>query len=222
MAKNGNTITKKPTMKISFVIKFVSTEEYADNLLNGKLFMHSARYYHLLEQERGAGQGDIREGWIFPEIMMYKNIDYPIYCLYAVSAEEIKESQIKIPQKVISDFHCENGYLVLIDFNQFEVALAHCDTHGYELCGGLVTYGIPSRELSAKLVLPENTDNLLIKHPAFQHQQEYRLIVYQKISNEKCPEITTEYNLAHDIRSFSSKIAIRDLNFDKNYYYIDI
>ena len=71
-------------MKIKYVIKFVSTEKYADRLLDGNLFMHSARYYHLLEQENGIGQGDLREGWIFPEIMMYKNIDHPVFCLYTV------------------------------------------------------------------------------------------------------------------------------------------
>ena len=62
---------------IKYLIKFVSEEQHAEDLLDGNLFMYPAGHYHTLE----LGRGDIREGALSDSICFYQYINYPIYCL---------------------------------------------------------------------------------------------------------------------------------------------
>lgn len=167
---------------ISYFIKFVSKEKYADSLLNGDLFMRCASYYHDLERKQGRGQGDIGEAMVFPGLGIYKNADLPFFCLYSVDETEIIDGTIRIPSRVVQDFGCEQGYLVLIDFEGFEKALPSCDTQGYPMNGRQIVYGKPSEELSRKFFADDpSAMNLFVKSEAFSHQKEYRLVVYHPI-----------------------------------------
>ena len=53
---------------IKYLVKFLKDEAHADDLMNGTLFMRCAEYYHMLEETKGPGQGDLREGSIFPGV----------------------------------------------------------------------------------------------------------------------------------------------------------
>ena len=101
---------------IRYLVKFVAKEAYADDLLDGNLFMHCGKYYHDLERRYGVGQGDIREGSIFANEAIYKNIYYPIYCMYKIKDEDIADGHVVIDRRVIKDFDCQNGFIVIIPF----------------------------------------------------------------------------------------------------------
>ena len=169
---------------IKYLIKFVSKEEYATSLLDGNLFMHCARYYHMLEEKYGPGQGDLREANIIPDISMYKNVNLPIFCLYSVESEDIFDDKIVIDKSIIKDFGCEQGFLVLIEYVRFEEAIKHCKTNGYQLDAGPVSYGTPSEELIIKWFEPGEIGNLFVKHPFFKNQKEYRIVVCKTIDEK--------------------------------------
>lgn len=63
---------KNDDSSIKYLIKFVSKRDYGESLLDGKLFMHTAHYYHELEKKYGPGQGDLREGNVIPGIAIYQ------------------------------------------------------------------------------------------------------------------------------------------------------
>lgn len=222
---------------LKYLIKFVSQEKYADELMNGKLFMRCAQYYHDLERRHGAGQGDLREGVIFPGHAIYKNTSIPIFCLYSVDETDIVEDMIHIPNKVIKDFGCEQGFLVLIDFDGFEEALTSCDTHGYALKGGRVTYGTPSMSLSQYFLTDDHQAlNLLVKSEYFSYQKEYRIIVCQqlplcyhmevldgidvKVIDSDQMKIT--YLIPGGLHSISRKIAVNNLIHTDTEYQLQI
>lgn len=202
---------------IKYLIKFVSKQKYATDLLDGKLFMHCARYYHMLEDKYGPGQGDLREASIIPGIAMYKNINLPIFCLYAVDSDDVSAGRAVIDKRIIEDFGCEESFLVLIEYKAFAAALHHCETNGYQLEAGLVSYGTPTEELTVKLFEPDEIGNLFIKHPYFRYQKEYRVVVCKTIDEKmkRCnidgqemsviaPEdMTASYRIPGGLRGFA-------------------
>lgn len=121
-----------------YLIKFTSKKKYANDLLNGKLYMHSARDYHKLEIEKGAGQGDLAEGAFFNNAQIYRFNDYPLFCMYSVETDDIIDKTISIPYRLVNDFECEKGYLILIDYNCFIEDIKSCNTNGFSLYAGRV------------------------------------------------------------------------------------
>lgn len=210
---------------IEYLIKFVSKEKYAVDLLNGNLFMHCARYYHMLEEKYGPGQGDLREASIIPGIAMYKNINLPVFCLYTVESEDILDEEVAIDKRIIQDFGCENGFLVLIEYKRFVEEIKHCRTNGYQLDAGPVVYGTPSKELIVKLFEPSEIGNLFIKHPYFKYQKEYRIVICCAIDEKwkECKidgrkmkvlaveDMTASYCIPGGLRSFASCYEISKL-----------
>lgn len=202
---------------IKYLIKFVSVEQYAEDLLDGNLFMYPVGHYHALE----LGRGDIREGALHSTARIYKNTNYPVYCLTYVSESSIVEGKIKISKKIIEDFDCQKGYLVLIDFPKFSVAITSCDTEGYALCGGQVSYGNITIENTKDLLISEDPLNLFVKHPFFKHQHEYRFVIckgYQPtpekgvpIDNKPCYGYDPVIYKMPSIRSIAHKYSIKDL-----------
>lgn len=114
--------------EIKYLAKFVSEESFANDLICGNLFMRPVWYFRELEKKnRIAGQGDMREGAVFVEekenqhyyMECFENSDVPIFCTYIIYDEDILDGRVYIPQKVITDFHCQDGYVVLIDYLPF-------------------------------------------------------------------------------------------------------
>lgn len=201
---------------IRYLVKFVAKEAYADDLLNGKLYMHCAKYYHDLEKKYGPGQGDIREGAIFPNVAIYRGIYYPIYCMYMIKDEDIIDSQVEIAKKVIDDFNCQNGFMVLIPFAPFERVLQTADTGGFRLCGTEVWYGYPTNDDIEKLFNSNNALSLKIKNPHFHYQREYRLIVYKDLYEDGFTKSLKEEkpficHLREPIADIAKKIPISNL-----------
>ncbi len=186
---------------IRYLIKFVSKYEYAKDLISGKLFMRPARYYHNLEK----GQGDIMEASVISGLCMYKDFDIPIYCLYADCESENKK--IIFSNKLITDFHCENGYAVVIHFSEFSNLLSQCNTNGYSAYGGLVKYMYKPFENIDYFIENKNYSNLFFKDPAFSYQNEFRFIVCKRVSQNQDSVIYT----IPSIKNFSKIFSVKNI-----------
>ena len=69
-----------PSDTIAYLLKFAPKEAYIDDLLNGRLYMNAAGYYHGLPGE----QGDPLEASMVLPACIYGNYRMPIYCTYTV------------------------------------------------------------------------------------------------------------------------------------------
>jgi len=212
---------------IRYLAKFVTKEAYADDLLNGKLFMHCGKYYHDLEKKCGPGQGDIREGAILPNTAIYKNIYYPIYCMYKIRDEDISDGLVVIDRRVIRDFDCQGGFMVLIPFDYFTEVLKKANSNGYKLAGTEVWYGYTTINDLDKVINSNNALSLGIKHPHFQYQKEYRLIIYKDIYQDGFPNSLKEERpyvcyLKETIKGVAKKIPINSLKVTENGYVLNL
>ena len=168
---------------IKYLIKFVSQLDHAKMLLRGELFMRPASYYHGLEQ----GQGDAGEALVFHGLSMYKNGEFPIYCFYSVDDSEIQNNRFKVSEKCITDFKCADRYAVLIDFPSFDERIPTLERDGYSLWYDSVSYGVPTPQLSARIVMKNELTNLFIKHQVFAYQKEYRISIGKTVYNSETP-----------------------------------
>lgn len=107
----------------------------------------------------------------------------------AIKSENIDNGNILINKRIIKDFKCENGFLVLIDFKSFLNRLKFLETNSHSYFHHLIVYGTPTFELSAKWLCENSLDNLFVKHPFFSYQQEYRIIVLEPLDPRKEKEI---------------------------------
>lgn len=162
---------------IKYLAKFFSEKNHAQTLINGTLHMRPACYYHNLN----IGQGDIYEACVFPGICIYKNENLPIYCLYSIHDSDISSNIVKIPKKCITDFSCQDGYIVLIDFLQFKQLLKTVWTNGKNIHFGSVCYQYPKLCGNNMFLYANNAQNLFIKNPYFSYQKEYRIVVEENI-----------------------------------------
>ena len=180
---------KNDDSSIKYLIKFVSKRDYAESLLDGNLFMHTAHYYHELEKKYGPGQGDLREGNVIPGIAIYKDADLPLFCLYAVTT--VQDGFISINQEIVRDFKCESGFAVVMDYDCFNNSIPQIETGGYAIRAGLISYGIPTEKLITQFFTDNNADALFVKHPYFKKQQEYRVVVFKSIPRVFIRDIAT-------------------------------
>lgn len=205
---------KKP----KYIIKFVSKKVYAEELVNGELYMRPARYYHNIEQ----GRGDIAEAAVFPGICSYYQMDYPIYCFYSVFPDDIQNNQILIPNKCINDFECLNGYCVLIDFDEFEKYIFSEDkaiNTDKQVEIGVVRYGNPDKGLIERVMKNETIEHLFLKRPFFRYQREFRIAIWEYVSKDIDYK---EYFFKTNLKSISELLNISDLEHDNEYYCINL
>lgn len=177
----------KNRTNIQLLLKFVSKREYAEDLCRGTLFMHSSQYYHHLEN---IGQGDMAEASLFSGVCMYRGADFPIYCMFSVSSADINSNCIEIPERIIEDFSCSNGFVVVINYRGFINKLSLIDTNGYSLIGDQVQYGTPTFELSTQWLCSNSCEHLFVKRPWFSYQREFRIVVTEPLP----PRIVPKYH----------------------------
>lgn len=104
-------------MEIKYLLKFTSKYEYAKDLLDGKLFVNQAAYFHNIE---AAGQGDIREGAFSHNSMAYVGNSHPIYCFYAAYEDQCVDDKIIVPSRLITDFQAKYVSRLLIIMNLYK------------------------------------------------------------------------------------------------------
>ena len=197
---------------IKYLAKLVSKKQHAEDILNGKLYMNAAAYYHKLEK----GQGDEIEGVISHNIMMFKNLDRPIFCMYCLEDDDIKDNSTLIDEKMILDFKCGNGYIVLIEYESFKNKISQLDTCDFQLIGGKVSYGWIDNNLSIDLFINDGMQNLFIKQPGFAYQKEFRIAVAEPLP-EKLKKIFVngqEHSqlMGYDAKQYCFKTDIRDIS----------
>ena len=206
---------------IKYLIKFVSKIEYAEQLVSGQLFMRPVSYFHKLEKENGVGQGDLREASILNGVCAYMHTHIPVYCLYTVMGNDItEENTILISQQVIDDFHCKNGYAVLIDFPKFEKSIAGIKSNNYEVLADMVKYTKLTASISKGLLKDSNnTKNIFIKDPFFSYQKEFRIVVCQQVyTDEEKPIYEKIYDFEPSLHECSKVFSISTLmQVDDNY-----
>lgn len=216
---------------IQYLVKFVSERDHADALCCGNLYMHSAEYYHQLERH---GQGDIGEASIFPGICMYRGEKYPIYCMTAIKAKDIIEGNILVSTRMVKDFRCQNGFLVLINFKSFLHHLESIETNAPYYHHSVV-YGTPSLELSKKWLCENSLDNLFVKDPGYSYQQEYRIVVLEPLPPRMEKEIhdgiemdvsyydtSRIYRIPNGLLNISKIYQVNTLPTHKGYLYIPL
>ncbi len=196
---------------IKYLLKFVKDKKYAEQLLDGTLYMRPADYYH--KEEKGKiGQNDIREAAVSSMIQVYKHGHCPIYCMTAVREDDIVDGQYIISEKCIQDFECETGYIVILKFDIFEERLRTLLSEGYCVCGGLVDYHIITFDEMGKLMGDDSPKNLFIKHPYFSYQKEFRIVVCKELYNLNEPMIDhKKYFFPSSLRDFAIYRSIPEL-----------
>lgn len=201
---------------IKYLLKFVSEQVHAEALLNGKLFMRPACYYHKIEM----GQGDIYEAALSHEMCIYKHSRVPIFCTYAVDGKEIIDGSFTVSERCIADFKCENGYVVILDFQKFEQALSTLLSGGYEVDGGLVNYHKLTFEDMGELIGDNTPKNLFVKHPYFFYQKEFRIVVCREVYTlENRPVDSIVYQFPHDLKNIAVCKKVNEFKQDDHYLF---
>lgn len=204
---------------IKYLAKFVTLREHAELLQHGKLFMRPASYYHRLE----LGQGDLREAAIFEDVCIYKHSRLPIYCLYTIYDSDIKDGLCEISGRCVKDFHCENGYVVLLDIDRFGQVFHSLQTDGYAFSARNVQYKIKTPELIYNLFCNSSVDNLFIKHPFFNYQQEFRLVVEKEVYPFGEPMIDhIEYSLSCEFGTDARIVEMASLKIRNDKFILNV
>lgn len=173
--------------RIKYLVKFVTEEAHANDLLDGKLFMRPSRYFRSLESENlDHSRGDQTEGAIFADtrgtvvnyLGIFQNDDLPIFCTYTVYENDIADNRIAISKKVIEELNCEQGFAVLIDYLGFKQDLEKIKAaQGINYCEHTVLYQPPSRDRSKEMFANGTVENLFYKSPRYQYQREHRVVM---------------------------------------------
>lgn len=225
--------------KIVALAKFLSNGEkggknYADILLDGNIYMRSASHFvHQEYIQQVKGQGDQAEGIALG--IMRCGMNRPIYCLYTIWTSDCTGQQSKntvISSRIIKEFcQGESGIVVLIDYPKFVERIQTVGLGGYAVLCQPVIYGQQSIEDQMKLLAKAPEECLLFKSPFFSYQKEFRIISYHSLPflddgkykrfgdllDKEYGDIT--YSIG-DIRSFSKKIPISELEKDANGDYL--
>lgn len=221
---------------IKYLLKFVSCDKYAQDFIDGNLHMCAAEYYHNEELEKG--QTDIMEGACSSNSLMYKNADYPIFCMYYINENEIKSSKIYINKQMIKDFPVNKGFTVIVPYKPFVNLLDSLkDVDGFSWWAGKVTYGFISLDYQKRIVSENLIDNLFIKRPLPQYiyQNEYRIVIGQHLHPNLKTEIVNgqkinvldsygekEYfHVFPQLFEIATKVNISELTLENDYYVLN-
>lgn len=169
---------------IAYLLKFAPKEAYIDDLINGRLYMNAAGYYHGLPGE----QGDPLEASMAPGVCLYRYACLPIYCMYTVRENDIVDNAVKIPIRMIQEFGCADGWIGIVQYDSFaRLADRHTTDDGSIYAHGPVSYGVPGPKLIREIFegIPHN---LVIKTPKYAYQREYRIIGSRSVECRLLPD----------------------------------
>lgn len=169
---------------IAYLLKFAPREAYIDDLINGRLYMNAAGYYHGLPGE----QGDPLEASMAPGARLHGNTCLPIYCMYTVRENDIVNNTVKIPKRMIQEFGCEDGWIGIVQYVSFaHLADRHIAEDGSIYAHGPISYGVPGPKLIREIFegIPHN---LVIKTPKYAYQKEYRIIGSRPVECRLLPD----------------------------------
>lgn len=89
-----------PNDDIVYLLKFAPQEAYIDDLMDGRLYMNAAGYYHGLPGE----QGDPLEASLAFGMGIYAHWLLPIYCMFTVRESDIANNAVLITMGIFDEF----------------------------------------------------------------------------------------------------------------------
>lgn len=102
--------------KAERVLKFAPKEPYIDDVMDGRLYMNAADYYHGLPSE----QCDPLEASLSFGMGIYANRLLPIYCMFTVQESHIVDSTVVITGRSIEEFRCADGWIGIVRYGCLE------------------------------------------------------------------------------------------------------
>lgn len=161
-----------PKDGIVYLLKFAPQEAYIDDLMDGRLYMNAAGYYHGLPGE----QGDPLEASLAYGMGIYANWLLPIYCMFTLRESDIVDNTVVITRQMIDEFRCADGWIGIVQYGCFERLLNRKIDSGNDISlHSPVFYGAPAPSVTDEAFqgIPYN---LIIKAPKYAYQREYRII----------------------------------------------
>lgn len=218
-----------PNDDIAYLLKFAPKEAYIDDLMDGRLYMNAADYYHGLPGE----QGDPLEASLAYGMGIYANWLLPIYCMFMVREGDIVDNAVVISMRMIDEFRCADGWIGIVRYDRFEqlLNLKFDSGNGISLHSP-VFYGAPAPSVTDE-VFQGIPLNLVIKTPKYAYQREYRIIGSQPVewrlkANENNPGCKNEeyghaeLDLGSSLRNFSWKAPASSLTEVKGGLVLDL
>lgn len=203
-----------------YLIKFCRELDHAELLVSGCLYMRPASSYHDFEQKFG----DMREAGVIDSKMIFKNPNCYIYCMTAVFDNG---GICTLNKKLISRFECENGYLVIIRFNEFIDLLKEKASKvfsGYECSFGFVKYRNRDLSFTQEALLSKAFDSsLYTKNTSFSIESEFRIATCEQFSDFPIDEnrvldpsfdvgkVYKKFYFDNDLRSISVVVPVKDV-----------
>lgn len=219
---------------IKYLLKITSKKEYACDLINGKLYMNCAAFYHDMEYGTD-GQADPMEASVSSSDMFFVNPLCPIYCMMIIEDTDVQAEKILLNKDAIKAFYKTDGYIVMLPYEQFTERLSSCDTNGYRLTHRRVQYGSTSFALTKKLVDEAGIMQLFIKNVKYSIQKEYRIVINERLNHilesktldGKCVQIEKEfehkiYKIQKGLADIAKLYCISELTCDNEFYYLPI
>ncbi len=207
-----------PNSNIAYLLKFAPKEAYIDDLINGRLYMNAAGYYHGLPGE----QGDPLEASMAPGVCLYGYTCLPIYCIYTVRENDIVDNTMKIPIRMIQQFGGADWWIGIVQYDSFaRLADRHIAEDGSIYANGPVSYGVPGPQLIRE-IFEGNPHNPVIKTPKYAYQKEYRIIGLRPVECRLLPDENRpgckiekygheELDLSSGLADFSWKVSVPSL-----------
>lgn len=203
---------------IACPLKFAPREAHIDDLINGRLYMNAAGYYHGLPGE----QGDPLEASMAPGVCLYRYTCLPIYCMYTVRENDIVNNTVKIPIRMIQGFGRADGWIGIVQYDSFaRLADRQIADDGNIYAHGPISYGVPGPKLIREIFegIPHN---LVIKTPKYAYQKEYRIIGSRPVECHLLPDENhpgckieeydhAELDLGRSLADFSRKVPVPSL-----------
>ena len=207
-----------PKDDIVYLLKFAPQEAYIEDLMDGRLYMNAAGYYHGLPGE----QGDPLEASLAYGMGIYANWLLPIYCMFTLRESDIVDNTVVITRRMIDEFRCAEGWIGIVRYGCFERLLKQkIDSENGISLHSPVFYGAPVPSVIDK-AFQGTPYNLIIKTPKYAYHREYRIIGSQPVEWRLKPDEnnpgrkTEEYghaelDLGSGLTDFSWKVLASSL-----------
>lgn len=162
-------------------------EAYINDLMDGRLYMNAAGYYHGLPGE----QGDPLEASLAYGMGIYAHWLLPIYCMFTVRESDIVDNTVMITRRMIDELRCAEGWIGIVRYGCFERLLNRKIDSGNGISlHSSVFYGAPAPSVTDEAFqgIPYN---LVIKAPKYAYQREYRTSGRNRSNGTLSPTRTT-------------------------------
>lgn len=142
--------------------------------------------------------------------------------MYAVRENDIVDSSVQIPKRMIREFGCADGWIGIVQYDSFaRLADTQIADDGNIHAHGPISYGVPGPKLIRE-IFESIPHNLVIKTPKYAYQKEYRIIGSRPVECRLLPDENhpgckieeydhAELDLGRSLADFSRKVPVPSL-----------